>query len=329
MAGTVTRLTDVIVPERFTRYLTEASIRKTTLFRSNIIQMGNEKIRAFLAGGGTLLNIPFFQQLGGAMQAIQSNFTIQTNRVTTDKMVARRLLFGDGRSSEEIAAALSGEDPMQAITNMIDKWWDVQLQLALLASIRGIIDDNEDNDGGDLVNDLSTDGTVTSANRISSDAVIDTNQLMGDAADFTAIAMHSVPYNRLSKDNLITFVKDSAQDIGFGTYLGKTVIVNDQIYKEEQGDNWQYWSILFKGGAFMWDETAQGITVVETERVANKGEDELYTRRQFVLHPVGWKWSDNSVEDDMPTVTELQYAGNWDRVFNRKNCGLAVLKTNG
>ena len=50
---------------------------------------------------------------------------------------------------------------------MVSQWWDEQMQIILLAIIRGIVDDNENNDSSDLVNDISTDGTVGSANRIS------------------------------------------------------------------------------------------------------------------------------------------------------------------
>jgi len=255
--------------------------------------------------------------------------TIETRKTTTSKMVARRLLYGNGWSSEELATVLAGDDAFNAMRNMVDQWWDEQLQIALLAIIRGIVDDNENNDSSDLVSDISTDGTVATANKISAAAVIGAYKLLGDASDFVAIAMHSTPYYELVEANLITFVPTSTQDIGFGTYLGMTVIVNDQIYTEAQGSNTQYWSILFRAGAIGWGETAQGITPVEIDRNAAKSEDLLFTRRQFAMHPHGFKWVENSVDSDMPSVNELQYAGNWDRVMDKKLCGFVVLKTNG
>lgn len=325
----VLRLSDVIVPEEFTRYLTEDSIKNTTLYRSGILQT-DAMLNSFLNGGGTTLNVPHWQRLTGGAQAIQSNYTITTDKTTTAKQVARRLLFGNGWSAEELTSALSGENSMAAIEGMVDQWWDEQLQLCLLAVIRGIVDDNEDNDSADMVNDISTDKTVSSANYASSDAIIDTYAKLGDAASFNIIFMHSVVYYRMAKNDLLDdTVRPSAQDLGFGTYLGMSIVVNDQLYKEDQGSNKQYWTILAKPGAFGWGESAQGITVVETDRTANKSEDYLYTRRQFVIHPVGWKWIENSVSDDMPTMVELTYGGNWDRVFDIKNTGIAILKTNG
>jgi len=47
------------------------------------------------------------------------------------------------------------------------------------------------------------------------------------------------------------------------------------------------------------------------------------------MHPQGFKWIENSVADDMPTRSELEEAGNWDRVYEQKNCGFAVLISNG
>jgi len=324
----VLRLTDVIVPEEFAQYITEESVKLTTFFRSGILAI-DPKVAGFLAGGGTTFNMPFWQRLTGAAQAIQSDYTITTDKTTTSKMVARRLLYGNGWSSEELASVLAGDNAFNAMRDMVDQWWDEQMQIILLATMRGIVDDNEDNDSSDLVNDISTNGTVTAANRISSDAFIDTYALLGDKSDFVAVGMHSVPYFKLVKDNLITFTATSAQDIGFGTYLGLTVIVNDQIYKEAQGSNTQYWTFLFRAGSIGFGESAANITPVEIDRTAAKSEDNLFTRRQFAMHPMGFKWIENSVADDMPTVNELQYAGNWDRVMDKKLCGFVTLKTNG
>lgn len=324
----VLRLTDVIVPEVFARYLTEDSIKLTTFFRSGILAT-SPQINQFVGAGGTTLNMPFWQRLTGAFQAIQSNYTITTDKATTSKMVARRLLYANAWRAEELASALSGENAMAAIGAMVTQWMDEQMQIVLIAEIRGIVDDNEDNDSSDLVNDISTDGTATDSNKISASAVIDTYALMGDASDFPAIAMHSVPYFKLVNANLITFEPNSTQNIGFGTYMGMTVIVNDQLYKEAQGSNTQYWTILFRISSVAFGESAQGITPVETDRQALQSEDILIIRRQFAMHPVGFKWIENSVSGEMPTVNELQYAGNWDRVYEKKNCGFVVLKTNG
>lgn len=329
MAAEVLRLSDVIVPEVYSNYLIEQSVKKTGLYRSGILA-SDARINDFVAGGGTTFNIPFFQRLSGEPQAIQSNQTLETKKTTTSRMTARRLLFAKAWSAEELASALSGASAMDAITSMVDDYWAWNFQRILFANIKGVIADNMVNDSGDLVNDITTTGTVGTSHKISSSAVINTIAKLGDATeDITAIAMHSTPYFVLVAANLITFEPTSAQDLGFGTYLGKTVIVTDELTADTDGSNRVYWTILFKRGAFLYGESGNGITTVETDRTVLKGEDILVTRRQFCMHPVGFRWLETSVTGDNPTRDELEEGGNWDRVYDKKNCGFVILRSNG
>jgi len=204
------------------------------------------------------------------------------------------------------------------------------MQRVMFAIIKGVIADNVDNDSGDLVYDVTTSGTPAAANKISSTAVIGGHGLLGDAAgDFTAIAMHSTPYYQLITLNLIDFEPTNTQNLGFGTYMGLSVIVTDELTADTDGSNSVYWNILFKPGAIGYGESASGIVPVETDRVVLDGEDVLVTRRQFTMHPLGFKWLETSVGGEMPTRSELEESGNWDRVYDKKNCGLVVVKTNG
>jgi len=60
------------------------------------------------------------------------------------------------------------------------------------------------------------------------------------------------------------------------------------------------------------------------------GGEVLYTRRQFVLHPYGIAWQDDTVAGEFPTNAELANAANWDRAYaERKQIPIAFLLTNG
>jgi hypothetical protein len=328
MANAVIRLSDVVVPEVYSRYLIQDSIKTTNFYRSGILEV-DPVLSGFLDGGGETINIPFWNRDSSDPQAIQSAMAIETSKLTTSKMVGRRLLFGKGWSAEELASALSGEDAFAAIQSTVDRYWEEAQQKVLFSAIKGVIGDNTDNDSGDLVHDITTSGTPGASNLISADAVIDTFALMGDMADFTAVAMHSVPYYKLVKANLIDFEPTNAQNIGFGTYLGMTVVVCDQLTPDTDGANKEYSTILFKRGAIRYGESGARITPVELDRKAEYSEDRIFTRRQFVMHPYGFAWTETSVNEDMPDLREIGEAGNWNRVFNAKNCGFAVLVSNG
>jgi hypothetical protein len=201
-------------------------------------------------------------------------------------------------------------------------FWDRQYQKALFASVQGVIADNVANDSGDMVKDIT--GETNKA--ISSDAVIDTLTKMGDSIDnITAIAMHSVPYATLQKDNIITFEPTNVQDIGWGTYLGKTVIVDDSLKVSST-----YWNVLFKARAFMSGFSAMGYVQAETDRSPeiSGGATTLYTRRVLAMHPAGFAWIEGSLSKTFPSYTDLKAAAHWNRVASSvKNTGFLILKT--
>jgi hypothetical protein len=328
MANQVIRLSDVVVPEVYTPYLIQDSIKTLSFYRSGILEVDPE-LTNFLAGGGDQITIPFWNRDTSDAQAVQSGTEILTSKLTTSSMVGRRLLFAKGWSAEEIASALAGDSAFERIRSTVDTYWNEFMQKVLFYSIKGVLGDNDDSDSGDLINDITTSGTPGTANKISSSAVVDTYALMGDKSDFSAVAMHSTPYYALVNANLIDFEPTNTQNIGFGTYLGLTVVVCDQLTPDTDGSNSEYLTLFFKRGAIRYAESGARITPVEVDRKAEMSEDRLFTRRQFIMHPYGFKWTETSVNEDMPELREIGEAGNWDRVFQKKNCGFVGLVSNG
>ncbi len=328
MGSVVTRIAEIIEPEVFSRYLIQQAVKKTTLYRSGILQV-DSRVAAFIEGGSDTFNMPFWKRPTGDVQAIQSNYTITTDKIESAKQIARRLLFAKAWAAEEIAGVLAGEKPMDAITSMVDQFWNEQYQKILFNSIIGIIGDNENHDSADLVYDITTTTTPAAANKMSRSAVANACKLLGDASDFGAIAMHSTPYWNLVDLNVITNVPAAAQDLGFGTFGNMSVIVCDEIGYDTDGSNKIYWNILFRRGAVGYGESGARITPVEIDRNAAKSEDALFTRRQLVMHPYGFAWIEGSVVEQMPTLRELREEGNWNRVEDKKNCGFVVIKSNG
>jgi hypothetical protein len=115
--------------------------------------------------------------------------------------------------------------------------------------------------------------------------------------------------------------------------MGYTVIVDDTLTVDTVTGGHRYHTILYKRGSIGYGESARGIVGVETYRnpKAGGGIDELYSRRQFLMHPQGFAWQDpgSGTVAVAPTLAQLETAAYWDRVFEAKNCGFVVLKTNG
>jgi len=189
-----------------------------------------------------------------------------------------------------------------------------------------------------MINDISaaTDVAAVTANFADADAIIDTVQTMGDHGEnLSAIAMHSVVYRALQKQNLIDFIPNARGEVNIPTYQGKTVIVDDSLSGTVYGTspaNTYYDTVLFGAGQF---SSGEGRVNVPSEFYRSPsagnggGEELLYSRRSDIIHPAGFKFLSASVSGQSATQAELALAANWDRVFNRKNVALAVLRSNG
>lgn len=320
-----TRVSDIIVPEVFTNYVINETVEKSALFKSGIV---GKVPNLTIPDGGDTINMPFFNDLEGDPQAIQSDSALSVSKIGTGKDIARIFTFGQGWASEDLAAELAGSDPMAAIGSRVASYWERAMQRILVASANGVFADNVANDEGDLVLDVSNEeGTGGDA---SGDVFIDGAQLLGDAKDkFNAVAMHSQVHSNLQKKQLIEYLPETDIDIGFGVYNGKTIIVDDGVPVENGATGGKkYTTYLFAAGAFGYEE-GRPKTPTETARNAAKGEDLLFNRRRFVIHPRGFKWTEGQVAGEMPTIPEMELAANYDRVYDRKKTRIVKIITNG
>lgn len=174
----VTRVSDIIVPEVFNQYVINTTVEKSALFRSGIVQaVPNLSV----PNGGSTINMPFFNDLDGDPEAIQSDFALTPEKITTGKDVARILEFGKAWSSEDLAAELAGADPMAAIGNRVANYWDRSSQKILLKMLDGVFADNAANDSGDLILDIaSEDGNnATATNKAAGEVFLDAAPIIG------------------------------------------------------------------------------------------------------------------------------------------------------
>jgi len=331
-----TRIADVVVPTVYIPYIREMTVYKSALVQSGIV-VPDPRLDVLASTGGKLINIPFWQELAGADEVLGSgtgatDSDLTPDNITTGTDVACLFMRGKAWGAEDIAAAVAGDDPMRAIADMIVDYWNKREQALLIACLRGVFKDNVANDSSDLTSDISRPAGLLAgdSNKISAEAVIDACTLLGDMADkLTAIAMHSVPFSRLQKLNLIDYIPDSEGRINIPTYLGKRVLVDDTCPSASGATSGMvYTTYLFGEGAIARGEGEPKVPM-ETDRDSLAGVDLLIHRRHFILHPRGIKFTASSVAGQSPTNTEASYSTNWDRVYQKKNIRLVQLKTNG
>lgn len=311
----VTKIADVIVPEIFTPYVIERTAEKSKLLQSGIA-VANPKLNELVTAGGVTMQMPFWKDLQGDDEVLDDSKPLTPNKIGASKDIAALLLRGNAWGANDLAGALAGDDPMNAIVDLVADYWARKEQKTLLAVLKGIF---ASADMSDHILDESTKG-------IAGGVILDAKQLLGDAADqLQAVAMHSAVYTELQKQNLIEYVSStgpSGSPIQIPTYLGYSVVVDDGMPKE--GD--VYTTYLFAKGAIGRGEgTPVSMVPTETDRDSLAGEDYLINRRAFVLHPFGIKWKGNPT-GSTPSNDELAVGTNWERVYESKNIGLVAVK---
>jgi hypothetical protein len=313
-----TRIQDVIVPEVFAAYIIKMTKELSVLIQSGIATT-NSELDSLVTQGGKLINMPFWKPLTGEDEVLNDNTPLTPDKIVADADVAALLIRGKSWSTNELAGALAGSSPMNAISAQVAGWWNRREQAILISILTGIFTNAL---AGTHVNDIS--GGAGAAAIISGEAILDTKQLLGDAADqLTALAMHSAVYTDLQKQNLITFIPNSRGEVVIPTYMGYRVLVDDAC-PHAAG---VYSTYMFGSGCFgRGDGIPVDLTPVETDRDSLASDDILINRRALVLHPFGVKFTNTTVAGVTPDNDELALGANWAKVYEDKAIGIAMLK---
>jgi hypothetical protein len=336
MPGTgSTRVADILVPAVWIPYVEEMTTYTSRLVRSGIV-VPDTKLDVLASAGGKLINMPFFQDLTGDDEILGTgtggtNSSLTPDNMSTAKDIAVLHMRGKAWGVEDIAAALAGADPMAALGNMVADFWNRKEQALLIKTLTGVFAANAASNSSDLINDVSVGGgsTAATANKISGDIVIDAMTKLGDAANkLTALCMHSVPFSRLQKNNLIDYVEESDAKVKIPYYMGKEVIVDDTCPVTTGGTSAAYTTYLFGPGAIGRGNGAAPVPV-ETDRNSLAGVDLLIHRRHFLLHPRGIRFNSSSIAGQSPTNAEMAEAAQWTRIYQQKNIRLVQIVTNG
>ena len=311
-----TKIADVIVPEVFNPYVIERTAELSALVKSGII-VKDAELDSLARAGGRLINMPFWKDLTGDDEVLSDSGALTPGKITSGQDIACLLMRGKAWSVNDLAKALSGDDPMKAIGDLVAEYWARRKQKVLLSTLKGVFTSSSMSGN---VHDISS--LSGGAEKISGASFIAAKNKLGDASDkLTAVMMHSATFTALEQQNLISYIPNSEGVVEFPTYMNKRVIVDDGC-PESAG---VYTTYLFGEGAIGEGDGAAPVPT-ETDRDSLAGEDILINRQHFILHPRGVKFTDTSVAGKSPTNAELENETNWTRVYENKNIRIVAFK---
>lgn len=309
-----TKIADVIVPEVFNPYVIQRTAELSALSQAGIIS-NDDELDALATAGGKLINMPYWNDLTGEDEVLSDDDALTPEKITAGQDVAALFMRGKAWSTNDLAKALSGDDPMAAIGDLVAAYWARRRQVLLFSMLKGVFASTDM--AAEHVLDVTS---ITNGDTLTGNTFIDALTLLGDAAGkITAVGMHSKAYASLQKQNLIDFVPTSDGKIMIPTYLDRKVVVDDGC--PVNTSTGVFTTYLFGEGAVGLGNGAAPVPT-ETDRDSLAGDDILINRQHFVLHPRGVKFTNASVTGPSPTNAEVEAAANWDRVYEKKNVRL-------
>lgn len=315
---TVTRITNIIKPTVFNPYVIERTNALSALYTSGIIAPV-EDLNILASKGGSLVNVPFWKDLTGDDEVLSESSPLTAGAITSGQDIAVLHARGRAWGVNDLAKALSGDDPMRVIGDMVAAYWARRMQAVTIASLTGAFAASS---MSGLVHDIHAESGA--AANFSGPTFVDACQKLGDAKDkLAAVIMHSYVQANLLKAGLIEFRADAEGALTLPYFMGKRVIVDDTMPTATG----QYTSYIFGAGALGYGEGGAPVPT-ETDRDSLQGDDILINRKHFVLHPRGCKWK-GTPSGVSPTNVELAVGTNWERVYEVKSIRMVKFVTAG
>jgi hypothetical protein len=337
-AGTV-NISDIIVPNLFSSY-----VQVLTEEKARIIQSGaavrDASLDNFLSGPGLTMNAPSFKDLDNDADNVStdsSGGSSSPNKLGTANEIVVRLSRNNSWATSDLASALAGTDPADAVAQRVSYYWQRRLQAMFVATMTGVFADNaaaptgSEHVANDMTFDVSGAGYVDGVTNFSAEAFVDACATMGDSMESLGLMMvHSLVYARMQKNNMIDFRTDAEQNIRIPTFLNREVVVDDAVPRSSG----VFESWLFGAGALRLGMGSPKVpTEVDRSPAAGNGGgvETLYSRTEWCLHPAGHKYAGtpaNGGPSNASTSNNLANAGSWQRVFaERKQIKIARLIT--
>jgi hypothetical protein len=332
-----TAVADIIIPTEFEKYAIERTAELAAFGQCGIIESAPE-FDAIASEGGREVKMPFWKDLTATRQLLSDSASLTVNKIGSDQDIAR--IHNDAQvwSVNHLAKVISGEDPMQAIVDLVGEYWARTDEGLIVSCLKGMF--AAASMSGNLLGIHSESiAGQSSATRLNGATFVDACTKLGDRADrLTAVAMHSATEAALRKLDLIDFIPDSEGKAMLRSFQGRRVVVDDNLpSRAGTTDGTIYTTYLFGQGAFAKGSAKLdsaplqggfGTEGVELARVPLDSDTVLINRRRYVLHPRGVKFTSASVAGDSPTNAELETASNWTRVWENKNVRIVAVTHN-
>ena len=306
-------------------YMDTDPVTRTPFFESGLI-VSNPIIAELAQSSTQIVELPFWGRIDASVEPNYSNDVYEDiavpRKIGTGVMRARNAHLNEGFGAMDLVQEVTGRDPLQRVASLLDSYWREEAELRILATLKGLYADA----GADMKASLPTTGSVA-------DGIIDGMATLGDAFGTVAgYVMDSRTYFRAVKEGIAEKSVTRDASITRGLFYGLPAIINDNAMKTATGESI---ITLLGARAFAYAMANPRIPLEydrEPARGNGGGAETLWTRRNMIVHPLGYNFTSTSITGNgTETVargagwTDLANAANWERVADRKQVPIAFL----
>lgn len=309
-------------------YMDRDPVTTTPFFESGLI-VSNPIISELAASNTDIVSLPYWAKIDASVEPNYSNDVYEDiavpRKIGTGSMRARVGFLNEGFGSMDLVTDITGKNPLQRVASRLDQYWREEAELRIVATLRGIL-----NDAVAANNDMVHQAPA--ATGITFEGLIDAQLTAGDAfGEIAGYVMSSAAFGTLVKQGLATVARTPDTNVLIRQFNGLPVIVNDTALTL----NGKPAVALLGRGAFAYG-MANPRVPLEYEREAARGNgggaETLWTRRNMIVHPLGYDFTSTSITGNgTETVArgagwaDLANAANWTRVASRKQVPIAFL----
>ena len=306
-----TQLKNMIVPEVFSNYVLNKSLKTNRLVQSGILT-NDPSLGSQLLAPGNFINMPMINDIAEAKdpQPWTDDSDIAVDNLGSTEQLAFKFRQAKAFGWTDISQLVSGAPIQSTTVDRYPAFWNVQDQKILTNILTGVFGNT----------DIHTAKAYDDAETFSARGFLAAISLMGDLQDtsFTKIAVNSSTYAEMKAQQMIETVQPANAVVPINLYNGMVVVVDDDLPITDDGVSTSY---IFGAGAVGYS-VAKPSNAVELERKAreNGGQTNLINRRVVTTHVIGTSVAKGFVPAGQTvTYDELTKGTTWDSVVDPRN----------
>jgi len=209
-------------------------------------------------------------------------------------------------ATNELADYLTKANPELEVAKFMAKFWRREMNRSLIKVLNGVCAVSA---MSDLVDNISTSGTITDSNRLTATTLLTTLQSkFGSAFEPVVLIVHSMVYKNLLSQNLISYLRVNDLNVLTPHFMGLPLYVEDNM---TTSTNSTYTSYILGKKAIVTSDAKETIPFAIVNDGSVTTRQYLVMKKRFIRQPYGTNFTSLSLAGTSPTDTELATSTNW------------------